>query len=245
MISRCFCVALLGAPLVLSSLVAQEGGAQESAPEAAEALDPERLKGWIEALGSEDFRLRQTAQAALEKAAQNAPDAVAAPGLDTFFSSTDPELRYRLRDVLYLVHEAQFTRLPQGFLGIEMRASNVIVAKNAQRELKASVMISNIVAESAAEEVGLQPGDQILQVDDVAFSTETDASNEFMKYVGGKLAGDVVTLKVLREQVERTVKVALGERPPELKVPETPRETQIMQSRFEAWLLAQSEKKDK
>jgi serine protease Do len=66
-----------------------------------------------------------------------------------------------------------------------------------------------IVAGSPAEKAGLKDGDVVLEVDGV----RVDLEHSLAGVIGKKRAGDIVMLKILREGVEKTVPVTLGELP--------------------------------
>lgn len=76
---------------------------------------------------------------------------------------------------------------------------------------KNGVYLAGINEGSAAERAGLKIGDGILAVDDVEISTASQLQAE----IANHKAGDAITLTILRDNAEKTVKVTLGEKVPE------------------------------
>lgn len=72
---------------------------------------------------------------------------------------------------------------------------------------KAGVYITSVNAGSGAEKAGLQQGDRILSIGDVAVSQSTDVTS----YLEDKAVGDVVNVQVERDGKVLSVDVTLGE----------------------------------
>jgi S1-C subfamily serine protease len=88
-------------------------------------------------------------------------------------------------------------------------------ARGADGQLINAVQVRSVVPGSAAEKHGLQLMDQIVSIDGKTFSN-TDPLNEFANYVTGKATGDVVELSILRDLQPQTIRLQLGQRPPDL-----------------------------
>ena len=73
----------------------------------------------------------------------------------------------------------------------------------------AGATISNIEPGTSAESFGLEVGDRIIAVDDVAVLTTQDVINTLRLY----RVGDTVVVELVRDGVTMTVDVDLGERP--------------------------------
>ena len=230
---------------------AQDVPAQE--PPVSEAVEAEGvlpvptvadLRQLATGLGSESFEIRERSQASLAKYARQHPDAVRDALVKDCVSSPDPEVRYRLAQVLYdvVVEEKEHN----GFLGIMMTPSNVLISGR----IAPSIQVNDVIKDSAAAGAGLQPLDQIVQVDDVKFrpaplnqprgASAQGNMRRFMDYIAGRKRGTRVRLKIQRngrqsEMLE--VGVELGRRPRELMEEEELRATDQF---FDNWLQQQA-----
>ncbi len=220
------------------------------APEEGPALPEPRLaelRHLVGGLASESFAVREGAQAALARYAEEHPDAVKRGLAEVYMSSQDPEQRYRLAEVIYdaVVEEMAHS----GFLGIMMHERPLLV----QGKQSASILVREVGKGSAADRAGLRPGDHILQVDDLRFmpnnrpvpggagllasSTYSPNMTRFKSYIEQQKKGAEVNLKVIRSaggaEDVMDVKVKLGKRPRDLMEPAERLEEEQF---FEKWL---------
>jgi 2-alkenal reductase len=77
------------------------------------------------------------------------------------------------------------------------------------RLLQTGVMVDEVIKGSAAEEVGIKPGDVILTINEAALDEEHPVANVLTAYA----PGDTVEVTVLRNGKRRTFEATLGERP--------------------------------
>jgi C-terminal processing protease CtpA/Prc len=201
--------------------------ATKPAPAEPEVPQPSKseLDSLTKRLNSDDFKTRETAQIELSKFASAHPESTLDTLLENYLDSVVPEARYRLRAILYRAKQAEFLKVPRGFVGIVMYPS---FARAAGGELINAVQVRSVVPGSAAEKHGLQVMDQIVSIDGRSFGN-TDTLNEFADYVTGKATGEQVELSILRNQQPKTILLQLGERPPDLLGQDT-----RIQERFEA-----------
>jgi 2-alkenal reductase len=75
--------------------------------------------------------------------------------------------------------------------------------------LQTGVMVDEVIKGSAAEEVGIKPGDVILTINEAALDEEHPVANVLTAYS----PGDTVEVTVLRNGKRRTFEAKLGERP--------------------------------
>ncbi len=76
------------------------------------------------------------------------------------------------------------------------------------RDVKEGVIITEVLADSAADLAGLKPGDLIRQVDD----TEIQRSESLVETISQHLPGDGVEIRLRRDEEEMTIEVRLGRR---------------------------------
>lgn len=201
------------------------------------------MRKLVGGMASEVFDIRERSQAALSKYAQQHPDAVRDGLAKDYVDSLDPEVRYRLAEVLYdaVVEDMEHS----GFLGIIMIQSQAVVNGRVQ----GSVQVSKVLPNSAAARGGLRPGDQIVQVDDLTFKRPPpnqlpvqrveNSPNllAFKDYIGGRKKGARVVLKIQRlvdrKSTTIEVPVRLGRRSRELMEDE---ELRAEDRFFEDWL---------
>ena len=92
------------------------------------------------------------------------------------------------------------------FLGVGLRD---FFQDQGAAQIPAGATISNIEPGTSAESFGLEVGDRIIAVDDVAVLTTQDVINTLRLY----RVGDTVVVELVRDGVTMTVDVDLGERP--------------------------------
>ena len=85
------------------------------------------------------------------------------------------------------------------------------MANNPYDQNNSAVFVVDVVEGSAAEKAGIKKGDQILKIDDEAISDVTDIKMIMAEHK----AKDTVTIKVLRENETKNIKVVLDEAQPE------------------------------
>ena len=206
-------------PRALSPLLGTEQERPDSATTSSSTESPEgpapteaQLKKLTEQLGSDDFKNRETAQIELSALARQHPAETLDRLLAEYLKSSVPEARYRLRSILYTTKQDEYMKIPRGFVGIVMYPS---FARGADGQVIHAVQVRSVVADSAADRHGLQVADQIISIDGKTFSA-ADPLEDFAGYVTGKRRGDEVELVLLRQAQEQTIKLKLGQRPPDL-----------------------------
>ena len=191
---------------------------------------PQQLDELTERLSSDDFKTREFAQLELTKIATAHPDVALDPILRSYLKKTiAPEARYRLRAILYNTRQAEFEKVPRGFVGIVMYPS---FARGAGGEIIHAVQVRSVVEGSAAERHGLQLMDQIISIDEKTFSS-TESTGDFADYVTSKSSGDKVELTIMRNNERMKIPLTLGKRPKELA---DPRARERFDQEFNIWL---------
>lgn len=197
-------------------------------------------------LASENFSIRERSQAALSKYASQHPETLKKALAKDYVDSLDPEVRYRLAEVIYeaVVEDMEHS----GFLGIIMQSADVQVAGR----VKSSIAVARVLPNSAAARAGLRVGDQIIQVDDLTFSPSAPLVRQqvrvagqtspnltkFKNYIGGRKKGTEVTLQVQRSGAGVVkIPVQLGRRTRDLMEPQ---ELKAEDQFFEKWLQEQA-----
>jgi serine protease Do len=106
-----------------------------------------------------------------------------------------------VREAYDAMKEGKFIKRPPApFMG---------VAANKKWPDKPGLEIGNVVAGSGAEKAGLRLNDVITQVD----GKDMNELEDLLKIISEHKVGDVLTVKFLRGEEERTVEVTLGARP--------------------------------
>ena len=101
-----------------------------------------------------------------------------------------------------LIQNGKIARPYIGFQGIALDEATAI-----RNGLTKGIYVDSVLADSPAEEAGLQAGDVIVEIDGQTVSTMDDV-NEIKN---SKKIGDEITLKVYRRSTEIEIKVTLGE----------------------------------
>lgn len=73
------------------------------------------------------------------------------------------------------------------------------------------VVVAGTMPDSPADKAKIKEGDVILKIGDF----EAKNPEDFVKNVGGRKAGEKVTLTILRDGKEMKIDVKLGKRPPQ------------------------------
>lgn len=219
----------------------EKPAAEEPELPAPSAGDLDQL---IAGLAADAFELREKAQAALNKYARLHPREMKEAILPRYVAAADPEVRFRLVAVLFESARYEMRGRPRGFLGIWMHSSQVRLADGS---IAGSVLVREVMRDTAAAEAGLLAGDHIVAVDKMAFSppprpvipqqmASQENLEEFKQYIESKRKGDAVALKVRRQNQDVNMRVLLGKRPDNLR---DLNEEQREQEEFDRWLEAE------
>jgi S1-C subfamily serine protease len=92
----------------------------------------------------------------------------------------------------------------RGYLGVRYQMIDERIAN--LRDLVEGAFIEEVIADSPAEEAGLQPGDIVMSINDEPLTIENDLRAETLNYK----AGEEVTLQVWRAGKEIELQVTLG-----------------------------------
>ena len=101
----------------------------------------------------------------------------------------------------------EFGEVRRGLLGVTILTITPDIAEAYDVEETQGALVSQVMADSAAEKAGIEAGDIIRKVDGKAVSNANDLRNT----IGMKRSGDTVELQVFRDGRERTIKATLGE----------------------------------
>ena len=181
--------------LVLGSAVASAG----------DASDIDEL---MTRLGADQYADRETAQAELiERGVQaDAPDAVMVPATRLYATTPDPEVRHRLREILRVLFEKHYLDRPQGFLGIRFNF------EISGQKKDASVKVLSVTPGSAAEAIGLQPGDRILKVGELDL-VKPESVGGLAPYIQSHDPGHELGLVAMRGEDRLELTATLGAMP--------------------------------
>lgn len=172
----------------------------------------EATRALVASLGSEDFKERIKAQTDLSRWALEKP-AVSKPWLFRELEATeDPEVRFRLREVLKGAVVAEHQKDGPGYVGIGMLDVEVMVPGKDGPEPRAGVSITRVQADTPASRAGLLAGDVVVSVDQLKW-TEGIASTGFQEAIMKHKPGDKVELGILRGAELKKVEVTLAARP--------------------------------
>ncbi len=109
------------------------------------------------------------------------------------------------KKVLYDIR--QFGSVQRGWLGVTIRPVDDEMAKQLKLTSVAGVYLETVIENSAADDAGLQPGDVIVSVNNMAINT----TPEFMEQVGRRRPGDKLQIRYVRSGSEKTANVILSD----------------------------------
>lgn len=95
------------------------------------------------------------------------------------------------------------------YVGISYRSVDARVARSIGTSVEYGIVVEAVLADSPAARAGVQSGDIILSVD----GTRIDESLSFSTIIRSKRVGQTVSLRILRQEVQQTLKVQLAQAP--------------------------------
>lgn len=161
-------------------------------------------------LKSEAFRQREDAQAELLAWARRQADGVTDELLRQSRVADDPEVRERCLDVLRELVNDEYLKDGEGFIGIQMLDELANVPGDPKP--RGVIRVILVVADSAAQQAGLQVNDLIAGMGDLVWH-EGGASLNFREKIRQLKPNTKITLKVLRNGNLMDLEVKLGRRP--------------------------------
>ena len=99
----------------------------------------------------------------------------------------------------------QYGTVQRGMLGVQIITLNGKLAKEKELKLTQGVYVGAVNENSAADKAGIQEGDIIVQVDDVAISS----SPQLQEFIARKRPGDKVNVVISRNNAEKSINVTL------------------------------------
>ncbi|MEJ2454482.1 MAG: DegQ family serine endoprotease [Candidatus Thiodiazotropha sp.] len=102
-------------------------------------------------------------------------------------------------------------RVSRGWLGVLIQDMNTDLAESFGLDRPRGALVARVLPNSPSEKAGLQVGDVILEFNGTPIRT----SSELPPLVGRANVDEPATVKILRNGKQRTVKVNIGELPPE------------------------------
>jgi predicted metalloprotease with PDZ domain len=164
----------------------------------------------LSALLSDEFRIRETAQAELLAWARQQPE----QAMDALFrvsrTHDDPEVRERCLAVLRELVNDEYLKEGEGFLGIRMQDEKALVP--GEQKPRSVIRVIQVVPDSAALQAGVQLNDLITGLDDNVWQDEA-ALLPFMNHIRQLKPGNRVKLRILRNGKMIDLPVKLGRRP--------------------------------
>jgi len=166
--------------------------------------------GPLAALQSDEFQVREKAQAELLAWSRERPQAA----MDELFrksrAAEDPEVRERCLEVLRELVNDEYLKEGEGFIGIRMLDEMARVPGDPEPRI--AIRVTQVVPDSAAQKAGLKINDLIVGLDDKIWRVGS-AFGPFSDSIRQHKPGTRVTLRVLRDQQLLDVAVVLGRRP--------------------------------
>jgi Do/DeqQ family serine protease len=101
----------------------------------------------------------------------------------------------------------EFGEVRRGLLGVTILSITPDIAEAYGVEATQGALVSQVMADSAAEKAGIKTGDIIRKVD----GKNVNSANELRNTIGLKRSGETVELEILRDGKTRRIKAQLGE----------------------------------
>jgi hypothetical protein len=161
-------------------------------------------------LKSEEFRMREQAQAELLAWARRHPEAA----MDELFQQSrvadDPEVRERCLGVLHELVNDEYLKEGEGYIGIRMRDEVATIPGDPKP--RGVIRVVQVIPDSAADHAGLRLNDLIAGLNDQVWRDGTP-SLPFSERIRQLKPSSRIVLKVLRDGNLMDLDVILGRRP--------------------------------
>lgn len=216
--------------LSLPLLILAEDGKTKEAEKQISAL--------VGDLGAEKFEQREESQSKLVTQGFEMPDFTIQKCLNDYISNKDPEIRFRLKNVLRILVLKKYFR-QKGFIGISMQEGRIPVKIG--DEVFLPVEIVTVIPDFPAEKSGFNAGDQILKVDG-KICNEKFQSAALVNYISSAKAGTTMTFLLLSGDKQVAKEVVIAERP---ALPNEPTIEEQQEEFFRNWFKANLKKAEK
>lgn len=191
----------------------------------------------IRGLGAERFAARQTAQHQLTEMALQQPDTILPVAVRHFATTSDPEIRARLLEVMSNVVHRVVLQHARGYLGIRMQSVAFFdEPPGIAHDTPSRILIVGVMDNSPAARAGLQPGMLIVKLDGEPLPPPNTVEH-FSFAIRSRPPGTTVRLHVLDGENLREIPVTLDSLPRELE--EQLNLPAFAQRYFEDWLRHQ------
>lgn len=213
------CLALVdgtGAAVSAQEAAPAAGAPDAATPTATPPPPPEELQPLALALDASAFAEREKATAGLRELALGHGIAMRPALVAIYREAKSPEVRYRVFGILLDLAQGLEPESKPGFLGIMMMDSSIVLPDGTTAT---SIMVRQVVPDSAAARGGLQLSDHIVAVDGKPVlpgnGINDTASAAFSEYIRSKPADIEVALDVYspRKRAVQKLRITLGERP--------------------------------
>lgn len=170
-------------------------------------------EGALAGFKSDEFKVREAAQAELLAWGRVKPDAAKEFLFDQSRRAEDPEVRERCLAVLRDLVIDEYLQDGEGYVGIRMQ-DEVAAVPGSPKPLSA-IRVIEVVADTAAHQAGLRLNDLIVGLEGGVWPQERGAASlAFSGKVRQFKPGTRITLKILRDGKLLDVALKLGRRPP-------------------------------
>lgn len=199
------------------------------AAEAGSRAVQQRILSLIPGLGAPTWQEREAAQAALAAVATEQREEFLSAGFSAAATNQDPEVLYRLEEILKSIPPEHIRQGRKGFLGVSLSGMRGPVT--IEDRIVVPIDIVSVLPNTVAQTNGLQTGDMLLQVDDTACG-EGFGVQELVSYISAKAPGESISLILWSQGKKVTQKISLGERPP---MPQDPPADETRQKLIDEW----------
>jgi len=156
-------------------------------------------------LASNKYKERIAAQRLLIAAGEKHTAPILELAASSWQASEDPEVRFRLHEVMEQVVRAHIYDHPPGYLGILMIAGQSLH----ERKTIGVIRADEVRDDSPAEKAGLRSDDEIFELEGRRFDKDVRTS-ALMHFLQTKRPGEEIELGILRDFKPKTIKVKLG-----------------------------------
>jgi len=170
----------------------------------------------IDELGDDRYVRREAAQSELLKLGNQHHEIVLGQCVRAYAATRDPEIKFRLHEVMDALVEQHVYRQARGYMGFRFQP---VMLADANGQAAAAFLVSEVIADSPAQKAGLQSGDHLLKVGTLTASLEIGAEG-LAHYIQSQKPGAKLPVTFRRGNAIRTIEVQLDRLPDTLREPD-------------------------
>lgn len=168
--------------------------------------------GRLDDLGSQEFKIRESAEMELLEWGRSNPEEAMSEFLRQSQNAVDPEVRERCLDVLRTLVTDEYMKEGEGYIGIALAQKDEVVIVPGDPKERNAVRIVGVKVDTPGQLAGMRVNDLIVELEEEGWHG-VEATPLFRERIRKMKPTSVARLTVLREGELIQLKVTLSRRP--------------------------------